>query len=141
MKLSAYTDGASKGNPGPAAIGYTVEKDSVLLEEYYDYIGETTNNVAEYKALIAALKRMKELGATDVTIYSDSELAVRQINGLYKVKNPGLKTLYIEVTKLLKKFDSYRIVHVPRESNFLADKIANKAFKELKADNKNVHRK
>ena len=132
MKLSAHTDGASKGNPGPAAIGYTIEKDGVLLEEKYAYIGETTNNVAEYKAFLASLKRMKELGATEVTVYSDSELVVRQINGIYKVKNPGLKPLFTEIKMLLTEFNSWKVIHVNREKNSLADDLANRALKEHK---------
>ena len=130
ITLSAHTDGASKGNPGPAAIGFTIEKDGVILEKYYEYIGETTNNVAEYTALIAALKRMKTLGATDVIIHSDSELAVKQIDGSYKVKNKGLKPLYREVMKLLAQFNSYRVIHVFREKNSIADGLANRAIKE-----------
>jgi len=132
MKLSAHTDGVSKGNPGPAAIGYTIEKESVILGEFYDYIGEATNNVAEYRAVIAALKRMKELGASVVTIYSDSELVVRHINGTYRVKNPGLKPLYTEVIRLIKDFNSFQIIHLTRENNTLADNLANKAIKEHK---------
>ena len=130
MLLTARTDGASKGNPGPAGIGFTIEKDGVVLEESCEYTGKTTNNIAEYTALVAAVKRMKELGATDVIIYSDSELAVKQINGIYKVKNKGLKPLYSEVTKLLEEFDSFRVIHVPREENSTADRLANKAIKE-----------
>ncbi|MBT4483640.1 MAG: ribonuclease HI family protein [Candidatus Latescibacteria bacterium] len=133
MKLSAHTDGASKGNPGPAAIGYTIEKDGVLLEEKYAYIGKTTNNVAEYKAFLASLKRMMELGATEVTVYSDSELVVRQINGIYKVKNPGLKPLYTEIKMLLTELDSCKVIHVNRENNSLADNLANRALKEHKS--------
>jgi len=130
VKLTAHTDGASKGNPGPAAIGYTIEKDGIVLEERSSYIGEATNNTAEYRALIAALKRMQELGATDVVIYSDSELVVRHINGLYKVKSRSLKPLYLEVMSLLGSFHSHEVVHVTRDQNSAADGLANKAIKE-----------
>ncbi len=130
MKLTAHTDGASKGNPGPASIGYTIEKDNVVLEENCCCIGVATNNTAEYKAFIAAMKRMKELGATDIIIYSDSELVVRHINGIYRVKNPGLKSLYSEVMQLSKEFDNFHVIHVPRDQNSLADNLANKALKE-----------
>ena len=136
MKLSAHTDGASSGNPGPAAIGYIIEKEEVILEEKSAYIGETTNNVAEYKAFLASLKRMKELGATEVTVYSDSELVVRQINDIYKVKNPGLKPIYTEIKRLLTEFDSWRIVHINRTNNSLADNLAKKALKEHKSRKK-----
>jgi len=132
VKLTAHTDGASKGNPGPAAIGYTIEKDGIVLEERSRYIGDATNNVAEYRALIAALRRMKELGATEVVIYSDSELVVRHINGLYKVKSRSLKPLYLEVMSLLGNFRSHRVVHVTRDYNSVADGLANKAIKEHK---------
>ena len=130
MKLSAHTDGASKGNPGPAAFGYSIEKDNVVLEEYFEYIGETTNNSAEYRAFIAVLKRMKELGATEVTVYSDSELAVKQINGLYKVKSPKLKPLFLEVMELMHTFKSFQVMHIPREYNTRADNLANKALQK-----------
>jgi len=133
MILTAHTDGASKGNPGDAAIGYTIEKDGILLEEYCEYIGEATNNVAEYRAFIAVLGRMKELCTDHVVIKSDSELAVRQINGSYKVKNPGLKPLYNEVMKRLRAFDSYRVMHVPRNENSKADHLANRAIASHRA--------
>ena len=137
MLLTARTDGASKGNPGPAAIGFTIEKDGVVLKECCEYIGKATNNIAEYTAFIAALKMMKKLGASDVIIYSDSELAVKQIKGIYKVKNMGLKPLYSEVIKLLAEFDSFRVIHVPRGENSIADRLANKAIKEHNSGKKN----
>ena len=130
MLLTAHTDGASQGNPGPAGIGFILEKDGVVLEEFCEYIGDTTNNIAEYSALIAAVKRMKELRATDVIIYSDSELMVRQINGIYKVKNKGLIPFYTEVIKLLDEFDIFRVIHIPREENTIADRLATQAIKE-----------
>ena len=135
MILSAHTDGASKGNPGPASIGYTIEKDGIVLEEHSEFIGEATNNIAEYTALIAAVKRMKALGATDVIVYSDSELIARQIGGMYKVKSKGLKPLFIKVMKLSEKFDSFKVVHVSREENSNADSLANKAIKEHRYKN------
>ncbi len=128
--LTAHTDGASKGNPGPASIGFTIEKNNAVVEKYCEYIGKTTNNIAEYTALITAIKRMKALNATDVIIYSDSELAVKQINGIYKVRNIGLKPIFSEVIKLLKGFDSFRIIHVSRKENSIADCLANKAINE-----------
>ncbi len=130
ITLTSHTDGASKGNPGPSSIGFTIEKEGVIIEEYSKYIGETTNNTAEYTALISTIKRMKTLRATDIIIYSDSELAVKQINGIYKVKNKGLKSLFSEVMKLLEEFDSFRVIHISREENSIADRLANKAIKE-----------
>ncbi|MCE5251026.1 ribonuclease HI family protein [bacterium] len=130
MKLTAHTDGASRGNPGHAAIGYTIEKDGIVVEKFCEYIGETTNNIAEYKALIAVLKRLKSLGASEVTIYSDSELMVRQISGAYKVKNEGLRPLHTEVMSLSQTFTACKITHVPRGRNPVADGLANKALDE-----------
>ena len=130
MALTAYIDGASKGNPGPAGIGFSIEKEGVVLEDYDEYIGEATNNIAEYRALIAAMKRIKTLGAKNVMIFSDSELVVRQINGLYKVKNPGLRPLHAEAIKISRLFEYFRINHVPRDRNSRADGLANKAIKK-----------
>ena len=130
LLLTAYTDGASKGNPGQAATGFTIEKDGVVLEEHCEYIGEATNNIAEYTALISAAGRMVALGATDVVIYSDSELMVKQFNGSYRVKNEGLKPLFREVMRLKEGFNSIRVIHIPRGKNSRADGLANKAIKE-----------
>lgn len=138
MTLTAHTDGAAKGNPGPAAIGYTIEKDGVVLEEYCEYIGDATNNVAEYTAFIRVLARLRELGATEVTIHSDSELAVRQINGRYKVKNEGLKPLFDRVMKMGANFEVFRVVHVPREMNSAADGLANRAIREHRKNRRNT---
>ncbi len=138
MLLTARTDGASKGNPGPSGIGFIIEKDGVVLKECCEYIGKATNNIAEYTAFIAALKRMKKLVASDVIIYSDSELAVKQINGIYKVKNKGLKPLYSKVIKLLEEFDSFRVIHVPREENSTADRLANRAIKQHNSGKNNL---
>jgi len=132
VKLTAHTDGASKGNPGPAAIGYTIEKDGVILEDYHEYIGEATNNIAEYRALLAVMKRLKTLGAKTVAIFSDSELLVQQITGIYRVKNRGLKPLHAEVMNLSRKFDAFTITHIPRCQNSHADRLANQALKDHK---------
>ncbi len=128
LKLTAHTDGASRGNPGPSAYGFTIEKDGAVIEDGGDYIGETTNNIAEYRAFVAALERMKELGASEVVVYSDSELAVRQINGVYRVRNAGLMPLFARVKDLLEEFRSWKVVHVTRDKNSLADGLANKAL-------------
>ena len=129
MVLIAHIDGASKGNPGPAGIGYSIEKDGIMLEEYSEFIGETTNNTAEYRALLAALTRLKQLGGRDVTIFSDSELIVRQINGMYKVKKPKLQQLHADAMHCIGEFDSFRILHIPRHRNSHADGLANRALK------------
>lgn len=129
-RMAGFTDGAAKGNPGPAGYGYVIEQDGVLLEEGGAFIGDATNNVAEYQGFIAVLTRMAQLGATDIALYSDSELAVRQVNKVYRVKNEGLRPLYEQVMHLLGSFDKYQVRHIPREQNARADRLANKAISE-----------
>jgi ribonuclease HI len=125
-----YTDGASKGNPGPAGAGWVL-KDVAKGKTYREgsFLGEATNNEAEYQALILGLQRALEYGAADLAIYLDSELLVRQLNGVYRVKNPRLLAYYRRVQELLKKFATYAIIHIPREANEEADRMANEALK------------
>ena len=128
-KLIIYTDGAARGNPGPAGAGVVIKDAGLkIVKELWDYLGETTNNQAEYRALIIALKSAAELGAGELDIFADSELMVSQLKGLYKVKNEGLIPLFNEAVGLFKKFKSCRISHVPREKNKEADRLANKAI-------------
>ena len=123
------TDGASRGNPGPAAIGVTIKDgDGGLLASISRRIGVTTNNQAEYRAVIAGLEQAVSLGARRVMVQSDSELLVKQINGQYKIKNAGLRPLYQEVVRLTGSLESFDITCIPREQNAEADKLANKAF-------------
>jgi ribonuclease HI len=130
MKLIINTDGLSKGNPGTAAIGATIKDErGKMLATISKRIGITTNNVAEYQALIAALQKALKLGGTQVIIRADSELMIRQLNGRYKIKSEGLKPLYIEVTQLLAKFETVSLKHIPREQNSEADKLANDSLK------------
>ena len=130
MKLIINTDGLSKGNPGTAAIGATIRDErGKLLATISKRIGITTNNVAEYKALIAALQKAVKLGGTQVEIRADSELMVRQLNGRYKIKSAGLRPLYLEVVKLLGQFEAVSLKHIPRELNAEADKLANDSLK------------
>jgi ribonuclease HI len=130
-KVIAYTDGASRGNPGDAGIGILLvdEKDNVI-KEISDYIGQTTNNIAEYTALVTALKEALEMNFEEIESISDSELMVKQINGEYQVKNEGLKPLYKEACELLKKFKSFTVRHVRREYNKKADELANRGIDE-----------
>jgi ribonuclease HI len=122
-------DGASRGNPGPAAIGVTLKDETgVLLAELSEKIGQTTNNQAEYRALIAGLKQCKILGAKEVFVRSDSELMVRQVLGIYRVKKEELKPLHAEARKLAGSFAGFKINNIPREQNKEADKLANKAL-------------
>lgn len=123
------TDGAARGNPGPAAIGVTIRNgDGRLLANISRAIGVTTNNQAEYRAIIAGLEKAVGLGARRVLVKSDSELAVKQLQGLYKIKNTGLRPLYQEVVRLAGSLDSFDIAYVPREENAEADRLANRAL-------------
>ena len=121
-------DGASRGNPGPAACGFVVYKDDELVEARGEFLGSTTNNVAEYKGLIRGLEFLVRRGVKEVTIYADSELVVKQIKGEYKVKSPHLKPLHSYAQKLLKNFEKVSILHHPRSSNREADRVANLAL-------------
>ena len=129
MKLTKYADGASRGNPGQAAIGATIEDgERRLLASISSRIGRATNNQAEYRAVIAALKEALKLGAAGADIYLDSELVVKHINGSYRVRNAALKPLYLEVKELAASFKGFRISHISRRQNAEADGLANKAF-------------
>jgi ribonuclease HI len=124
-----HTDGAARGNPGPAAIGVTLHDDKgTLLAKISERIGVATNNVAEYRAVIAGLQKAIQLGANEVRLVSDSELVVRQINGRYKVKNAGIIPLYHEVVKLAGKLAKFTATNVPRGRNAAADGLANAAL-------------
>jgi ribonuclease HI len=127
MTFYAYTDGASRGNPGESGIGIIVKNEngtSVLTLN--GYIGKTTNNIAEYSALLALLKRIKETECRKLVVHSDSELMVRQINGEYKVKDQELKKYFQKIFKLLNEAPyEFTLMHVPREQNRDADRLAN----------------
>ncbi len=128
-RVIIYADGASRGNPGPAAIGVTIkDKQGRLITLISQSIGRATNNQAEYKAIIAALEHAITLGANQVEIHSDSELVVRQINGEYRVKKATLKPLYQQVKRLQIQLKSFTITHIPRQQNIEADNLANKAL-------------
>jgi len=127
MTLYAYTDGASRGNPGESGIGLIV-KDETGKEilTLHGYIGQATNNIAEYTALLELLKKVKKMECSHLIVHSDSELMVRQINGLYKVKDHGLKKYFERVGRLLKNAPfTVELVHIPRERNLDADRLAN----------------
>jgi ribonuclease HI len=125
-----YIDGGSRGNPGPAASGVVILADDGKTELFAGgfFLGRATNNVAEYTGLIHALRQAQAIGAEHVSVFSDSELMVCQINGQYRVKNAGLKALYEQATALSKEFASFRISHVYREQNAHADKLVNMAL-------------
>lgn len=123
-----YTDGASRGNPGPASIGYVVWEGDEILFQHGERIGENTNNVAEYTAVILGLQKCASLGIHEICIKSDSELLVKQIQGVYKVKAPHIVPLFQKVRDLLGHFKTYKVQHVRREENSLADALANEAL-------------
>ena len=130
-RVTIHTDGASRGNPGPAGIGVSLRVDGEDdAREFYAYIGETTNNVAEYRALLLGLDEAGKLGAASVTVLADSELLVRQLNGQYKVKSEGLRPLFLEAACRLREFPASRVAHVRREENRDADRLANRAIDE-----------
>jgi ribonuclease HI len=122
-------DGGARGNPGPAAIGAVVstpDGDELLAEG--EYIGETTNNVAEYKGVLLGLDLARRLGAREVEVINDSELVARQIGGQYKVKHAGLKPLFLETMRQLREFDRWSVRNVPRAQNKRADGLVNEAL-------------
>jgi ribonuclease HI len=127
--LTLEFDGGSRGNPGPAGIGVVVRAaDGTPLVTLGRFIGRATNNVAEYRALITAMEKAKELGATRIAIRGDSELIVRQMTGQYRVKSPDLRPLYEDAQDLYHAFDEATITHNLRHHNSLADKLANLAM-------------
>lgn len=123
------TDGGARGNPGPAAGAFVLEnEDGAVVRSGGRYLGETTNNVAEYEALIWGLETAIDHGVRSLTVCADSELVVRQVNGVYKVKHPNMKPLHARVTALMRRFDRVEVRHVRRADNTLADALANEAM-------------
>jgi len=121
-----FTDGGARGNPGPAAAGgVIVAGDGTVIAEVTEYLGITTNNVAEYKALILTLKRALDMGCKRVGVKMDSELVVKQLNGAYRVKDEKMIPLHAEVRRLLLQFDERSIEHISRTANKHADKLVN----------------
>jgi ribonuclease HI len=129
VKVVVHVDGGARGNPGPAAIGVVVsDADGGLLEQLGEPIGETTNNVAEYRALLRGLERARAFGASEVEVVGDSELVAKQVNGQYKVKHAGLKPLHGEALRALGGFERWRVRTVPRAQNAAADALVNAAL-------------
>jgi ribonuclease HI len=129
-----YTDGGSRGNPGPAALGYVIEGEGIEKKEHGEYIGTATNNVAEYSAVIAALQKLKSMIGTDkakkaiVEVRADSELLVKQATGEYKVKEETMQRLFMEVWNLRMDFGKVIFKHIFREQNTAADRMVNYAL-------------
>jgi ribonuclease HI len=123
-----HTDGAARANPGPAAFAYVIERPGAGTIEANGCLGDTTNNIAEYTALVRALEHAGRLGGRRLVIHSDSELMVNQMNGAYKVKHPGLVPLYEQAKALTRQFDNVTVRHVRREQNKRADQLCNDAL-------------
>jgi ribonuclease HI len=133
--FSLFTDGACRGNPGRGGAGAVlIGRDGEIVGTAKKFLGHCTNNIAEYRALILGLETAIERRTPAISIYLDSELLVRQIQGIYRVKNPDLKPLMLEIRELLDRFDTWKIEHVPRSKNALADRLANEAIDEAPKD-------
>jgi len=128
-KILAYTDGASRGNPGPAAAAFVLkDSDGNKVQAKAFFLGHATNNVAEYTALVKALEAAKELSVEDLAVFSDSELLVKQVNGEYKVKSEQIRSLFRQAVDLLAEFTRWKVRHIMREQNKEADKLVNQAL-------------
>ena len=129
MKARLWTDGGSRGNPGPAAYAYVLEtQDGTVLDARGEAIGSATNNVAEYSALVAGLRRAAELGVSELELLSDSELMVKQMRGEYRVKNRDLQPLFVDASRAARDVGHVTYTHVRREHNELADRLVNEAL-------------
>jgi len=129
VKAKLFTDGGSRGNPGPAAYGFVLEaEDGTVLDARGEAIGIATNNVAEYAALVAGLGRAVEVGVVELEVVSDSELLVKQMRGEYRVKNEALRELSLEAGRLARRVGRVAYRHVRRHENELADRLVNEAL-------------
>ncbi len=134
MKVIVHVDGGARGNPGPAAAACVVSDPSgEVLEERARLLGEVTNNVAEYRALLLGLERARALGATEVQVVNDSELVAKQVQGLYKVKHAAMRPLHREAMAALREFERWSIRSVPRAQNADADALVNAALDGARA--------
>jgi len=129
VRATLFTDGGARGNPGPAAYAYVLEaEDGTVLDARGEAIGVATNNVAEYRALVAGLERAAEAGVRELEVVSDSELLVKQMRGEYKVKNSALQDLVLDASRHARRLDTVTYRHVRREHNELADRLVNEAL-------------
>ena len=130
-RLKVFSDGAARGNPGPAGAGAVLlDADGRTVARLGRYLGRATNNHAEYKGLLLGLERAAELGASEVLVYADSQLMIRQLGGQYRVRNEGLRPLFDEAQRLLRGFRRFELHHIPREQNGAADEMSNRAIDE-----------
>ena len=127
-KLEIYTDGGARGNPGPAGIGVVIWNGNELVGTYSKYIGEATNNQAEYEAVLLGLQQAKRLKAVELDFYMDSQLAVNQLNRKFKIKNSDLGSLFVKAWNMMIGFKAVKFHHIPREKNKEADKLVNQAI-------------
>lgn len=129
MKYIIYTDGGARGNPGPGGIGVVIyDINHKIIEEHSQFLGHTTNNKAEYQALLLGLEKAKKLKASIVDCYLDSKLVVEQLNRRYKVKNQELGVLFLKVWNLSQRFEQVNFYHIPREKNKEADSLVNQVI-------------
>jgi ribonuclease HI len=128
-----HTDGGARGNPGPAAFAYTIDRPGDSSVEENGCLGDTTNNIAEYTAVIRALENAQKLGGRKLIVNSDSELIVNQMNGVYKVKHPGLQPLHQQAKELSRQFDQVAFRHIPRAQNKRADQLYNAALDTIRS--------
>ena len=134
-KVRVYSDGAARGNPGPAGAGaVVVDEDGTVIAEIGRYLGEQTNNVAEYQGLLLGLRHALDHGASEVQVLADSQLLIRQLAGVYRVRNAGLIPLFEEAKRLLGRFKKVELRHIPREMNGAADEMSNRAIDERMKD-------
>jgi ribonuclease HI len=134
MKVIVHVDGGARGNPGPSAAACVIASpDGQVLGEHAELLGTQTNNVAEYRALLLGLAKARELGASEIEVIGDSELIAKQVNGIYKVKHPAMRPLYLEAMQALKAFDRWLIRTVPRAQNAEADALVNAALDQARA--------
>jgi ribonuclease HI len=134
VKVIVHVDGGARGNPGPAAAASVLSDPSgEVLDEHARLLGEVTNNVAEYRALLLGLERARALGATEVEVVNDSELVAKQVRGLYKVKHPAMRPLHSEAMAALREFERWSIRSVPRAQNAHADALVNAALDGARA--------
>jgi ribonuclease HI len=130
--VKVFIDGASRGNPGPSGIGILVlDENENEVKKISEKISDTTNNVAEYKALLKAIIECRKLGFSSARFFTDSQLLARQVNGIYKIKDEKLKSLYVKIRGKLLGFKNWEVIHIPREQNRIADRLANDSFKEI----------
>jgi ribonuclease HI len=133
VRAIVHVDGGARGNPGPAAAACVISTpDGEILGEHAELLGEVTNNVAEYRALLLGLRRARELGVSEVEIVNDSELIAKQINGQYKVKHPAMRPLYLEALAMLRELERWSVRTVPRAQNAEADALVNAALDQAR---------